>query len=349
MRALILLLFLTSGFAGLAYELAWVKELSLILGVSSGAISTVLAALMGGLALGSALLGRIADSTPRPLRMYALLEIGIGVSALLLHYAFHGVYSAYVSLARAMPEADWLFVMLRYLLCFAVLLVPTALMGGTLPAMSRVWVRTTDRIGAGVGVLYGTNTLGGVLGTLAVGFVLLRTLGVADTTRLAVALNLTAGLVCLWLARSWGAAQMPASPGRKSAEAAREPFTDWQWLLLAAFALAGATSLAYEVLWTRVLVYFTGQTIYAFSTILASYLIGLALGSLAAARLTDRIRDHLAAFGLLEIAIGISAAYLLLVIGHLSVMSEAVRGALPWTGRWASFGVTFALMLVPKR
>jgi len=82
MRALILLLFLMSGFAGLAYELVWVKELSLILGVSSGAISTVLAAFMGGLALGSALLGRIADSTPRPLRMYALLEIGIGISAL---------------------------------------------------------------------------------------------------------------------------------------------------------------------------------------------------------------------------------------------------------------------------
>ncbi|MDH4140697.1 MAG: spermidine synthase, partial [Coriobacteriia bacterium] len=131
MRGLILLLLLVSGFAGLTYELTWTKQLSLVFGVTSGAISTVLAAFMCGLALGSALLGRRADRTRRPLALYGVLELGIGASAFCLPYVFDGLNNTYVAMARAVPGATWAFVALRYLMCFAVLLVPTALMGGT--------------------------------------------------------------------------------------------------------------------------------------------------------------------------------------------------------------------------
>jgi len=346
-RGLILLLLLVSGFAGLTYELTWTKQLTLVFGVTSGAISTVLAAFMCGLALGSALLGKRADRARRPLALYGALELGIGASAFCLPYVFHGLNSTYVAMARALPGATWAFVALRYLLCFAVLLVPTALMGGTLPAISRAWVREKERIGAGVGLLYGVNTLGGVLGTIATGFLLLQVLGVGDTIRAAVALNLLAGFTSLWLARRTSTAQSPA--GRETArdETVREAKSEAGRLLLGAFALAGATSLAYEVLWTRVLVYFTGQTIYAFSTILACFLIGIALGSLVVTRLVDRMRDQVAIFGLLELGIGLSAAYLLLLIHQLYPLGHVVSELLPGRAWWVWFAITFALLLVP--
>lgn len=369
LSALILLAFTLSGFAGLAYELVWTKKLSLIFGVSSGAITTVLAAFMGGLALGSALLGRRADRSRRPLFLYGALELGIGVSAYLIPYLFDAVNAAYIALARALPYQTATFVALRYLLCFAALLAPTVLMGGTLPVMSRAWVREKERIGEGVGLLYGVNTMGGVLGTIATGFVLLGTLGAADTTRVAVALNLVIGVACMWLARGLpesateperaasGAEVSAPRRGRRSRAARRgqahEPLAGealspaGQRLLLVGYALAGATSLAYEVLWTRVLVYFTSQTIYAFSTILACFLIGLAVGSFVFARPADRLRDRLTAFGLIELGIGISASYLLLMIGRLVSLSRAVQAIAGGGEAPPKFAVAFALMLAP--
>jgi len=358
-RALLPALLTLSGFAGLAYELVWTKKLSLIFGVTSGAITTVLAAFMGGLALGSALLGRRADRSRRPLALYGGLELGIGICAFLLPYLFDAVNAGYVALARALPRGTAAFVVLRYLLCFCALLAPTALMGGTLPAMSRAWVRQRELIGAGVGLLYGANTLGGVIGTVATGFFLLRTLGAADTTRVAVTLNLVIGLLSIWLGRGaeLSAPERPSvrlpSPRRRrprrrdrTAAAGREKARSAEWVLLVGYAVAGATSLAYEVLWTRLLVYFTGQTIYAFSTILAAFLTGLALGSFLLARPADRLRDRLSVFGLLELGIGLSAAYLLLAIGGLLSLSAAARAA---TGGETGprFAVAFALMLAP--
>jgi len=345
--ALILGLFTLSGFAGLAYELIWTKKLSLIFGVTTGAITTVLAAFMGGLALGSALLGARADRSRRPLAFYGALELGIGASAFLLPHAFDAVNGVYIELARSLPRGTATFVTLRYLLCFAVLLVPTALMGGTLPAMSRFWVRERARIGAGVGLLYGMNTIGGVLGTIAAGFVLLRVLGAADTTRVAVSLNLLVGFVCIWLARGLPE-PVPEPAARGSSRAEHQPeHPAPAWLLLVGFAVAGATSLAYEVLWTRVLVYFTGQTIYAFTTILACFLVGLALGSFALGRFADRVRDRLSVFGLLELAIGLSATYLLLLIGRLLPLSAAARTVFGEGETAPRFAAAFALMLVP--
>jgi spermidine synthase len=202
-----------------------------------------------------------------------------------------------------------------------------------------------------------------VLGTVAAGFLLLRTLGMSDTTRLAVTLNLAIGFACLWLARvttetmpaaprarpSGGRARHGRSAGRASPKRAREARShrSLDWLLLVGYGVAGATSLAYEVLWTRVLVYFTGQTIYAFSTILASFLIGIALGSLLLARAADRMRDRLSAFGLLELGVGLAAAYLLLVIGRLLPLAQAARGALGGGEVGPRFAVASALMLLP--
>jgi len=328
MLALLLIIFVLSGFAGLTYELTWTKHLMLIFGVSHQAISTVLAAFMAGLALGSFLLGPLADRVSRPLRLYAVLEAGIGLSAAFLPAALTFANEAYISLARSTPQHSWAFAALRFALCFAVLLVPTTLMGGTLPALSRHFIRRADGIGAGAGLLYGANTVGGVLGAAATGFFLLSTLGANGTTRLAVATNfaVAAGAFLLSFA-SRSAPPQPAAhiPVSQTTQANAPNFMSA--FLLIAFGLAGAASLAYEVLWTRVLIYFMDLTIYSFTTILVTFLTGLALGSFLFARIADRRRDLLGLFGLIEIAIALSAIYLLHTLGPVlfAIRPNAVR------------------------
>ncbi len=356
----ILLIFLLSGIAGLAYELVWVKTLSLIFGVSSQAITTVLAAFMGGLALGSLIFGRRADRSRSPLRLYAALEVGIGVSALLLPYIFPLINRLYVLMAQTFPDHSWVFTTTRFLLCFAALLVPTTLMGGTLPAISRFLVVRFDRVGRGVGLLYGANTVGGILGCLATGFLLLRFLGAHGTTLVAVTLNLIAGLVAFHIAAHYGrirpvsatttrqtpqqqnAASESAPPRPGAAEAGHRTLGTF---VLVSFGVAGATSLAYEVLWTRVLVYFVGISIYSFTMILATFLTGLALGSFCFARVADRRKDLLIVFGVLELAIGLCAVYLLQTTGMALSFQTA---SFSWlTSLAGDLAKASSLMLVP--
>jgi spermidine synthase len=354
MNIVILLIFVLSGFAGLAYELVWTKHLMLIFGVSSQAISTVLAAFMGGLALGSVLIGRFADRLRRPLRFYALLELGIGVSALAIPAALHLVNGAYVSLARDVPAHSWALTVARFLLCFAVLLVPTTLMGGTLPTMSRQFIRREEGIGTGAGLLYGANTLGGIIGVGATGFILLRVLGAHQTTLLAVGVNAFVALAALLLSlRAAPIEQRPiaAAPDAAPAAATAPATARLRTFILIAFGIAGAASLAYEVLWTRVLVYFMDLTIYSFTTILVTFLTGIALGSFLFARLADRTRNLLALFGIIELFISLSAVYLLHTMGKLLLLSTNVSQHLPlfgYTGMVAArFAAAFVFMLLP--
>jgi len=360
LNRIILLIFLLSGFAGLAYELIWVKTLSLIFGVSSPAITAVLAAFMGGLALGSLIFGRRADRSRSPLRLYAALEVGIGVSALLLPHIFPLINRLYVLMAQTFPNHSWVFTTTRFLLCFAALLVPTTLMGGTLPAISRFLVVRFDRVGRGVGLLYAVNTIGGILGCLATGFLLLRFLGAHATTLVAVVLNLIAALIAFRIAAQYGrvrpvsattprqppqqqnAASESAPPRHSAAEAGHRTLGTF---VLVSFGVAGATSLAYQVLWTRVLIYFVGISIYSFTMILATFLTGLALGSLCFAPIADRRKDLLLVFGLLELAIGLCAVYLLQTTGMVLSFRVAY---FPWLELLAgNLAKVSLLMLVP--
>jgi spermidine synthase len=352
MAGAIFVIFVVSGFAGLAYELVWTRHLMLIFGVSSHAISTVLAAFMAGLAVGSVVLGRAADRVRHPLRLYALLEVGIGASALALPAALGLVNDAYVATARALPAHSWLLGAARFLLCFGILLVPTTLMGGTLPAMSRELIRRADVVGRGAGLLYGANTVGGVLGAGASGYLLLRTLGSHKTTLLAVGLNFAvaaaAGALSL-RARALRPALRAEAP--EPAPVSPEPRRWLPTVVLVAFGLAGAASLAYEVLWTRVLVYFMDLTIYSFTTILVTFLTGIALGSFLFARAADRGRNLLALFAAMELLIAVSAVYLVQTMGTLLSASRAM-GALLLPGAAGSemiarFAAAFILILGP--
>ena len=178
----VLLLFALSGVSGLIYEIIWIRMLSHILGGTSYAISTVLAAFMTGLALGSYFYGRRVDSVQQPLRLYAKLEFGIAAFGALAYFLVRAALPVYVTIAGAVPEP--VLAVLRVVIACVVLLPPTFLMGGTLPVLSRFIVRSHRHLGRGVGLLYAVNTLGAVAGCFLTGYVFIMVLGIIETVAL---------------------------------------------------------------------------------------------------------------------------------------------------------------------
>ena len=323
------LLFL-SGAAGLIYQVAWVRLLGLAFGVTVFAISTVLAAFMGGLAIGSFFGGRRAALTTSPLRTYGLVELGVGATALLTPWAFRLLQDVYAGLSQAV-DAPLLAGAARTALALAVLLVPTALMGATLPlAVGGVRVqRGHVREDAWtMGLLYATNTAGAIVGCLLSGFVLIGRLGLSETIATAAAANLAAGLGGLVLstrarrssslsARSRGEGEDASAPEPNSAsERNAERLAR---AALWAFAASGAISLAYEVVWSRILAVLFDSSIYGFVLMLATVLAGIALGG-AAGGVLVRVRPSPAtagaAFGAIELGIGLAAVLALAAFGN---------------------------------
>src|SRR5262245_41172074 len=187
-------LFLLSGVSALTYELAWQRLLHLVFGVSTLAVAAVLAAYMGGLALGGLLFGRLADRTERPLRLYALLEASLGLSALLVPPGFALLAHWYTGLSAALGPGPWGGTLLRLGLALLVLGGPATLLGGTLPVLARLVCRPHDGLPQSFSLLYAVNTLGAVLGAALTGFVLLHRLGLQQTLWLASAVNLLIAL-----------------------------------------------------------------------------------------------------------------------------------------------------------
>ena len=281
MTSVIYWLFLASGAAGLIYEVVWMRILMRILGATVLAYTIVLAAFMLGLALGGWRFGRRIDHRGQPLLVYAALETGVGLWALLLPSLLTAALALFVSIARGLADSPVLLNIIRSLIAFAALLLPTILMGGTLPVLSKSLVHSGQEIGNKVGKLYAVNTFGAILGAGAAGFILLGKIGEIRTTLIAVALNLTAAAGAALLARSL---PQPPDPRRGAqqcalAESPASPSLARQALLLVVVAITGFTILAYEVLWTRTAVLLTGNTTYSFSLMLLAFLTGIAVGS----------------------------------------------------------------------
>lgn len=352
---LLLGLFCLSGISGLLYEVAWTRMLYLLFGDTVLAVSTVLASFMTGLALGSWWSGRYVDRRQRVLTLYAGLEAGIGVSALALPVALQALTPLYVWLYQHLHTAVWLFSVVRFLLAFGLLFVPTTLMGATLPVLSRYMVHNTATLGWRVGLLYALNTAGAVLGCLLAGYVLIGRLGLAQTVWLGAALNVAIALV-VWVVQRYTAEEMqePEAPQYLAAEAPPAPYVyDRQTVrrVLWGFALSGYAALSYEVLWTRALTFFIGNSTYAFSAMLTTFLCGLALGSFVCARFSDRHRNLLALCGALQVAIGVYGVLTIAIMGRLFYglnawwegFSHAYWGSAPWL----TFVKAFAVMLPP--
>ena len=292
-----LALFVGSGCAALIYEVVWFQMLQLSLGSSAVSLGVLLGTFMGGMCLGSWLFPKKVDEKHHPLKVYAYLEIGIGICGVLILLIVPLLGSVYTAIAGTGQFS----VFLRGLVAAIVLLPPTLMMGATLPAISR-WVEATPRGVSWLGFFYGGNIAGAVVGCLLAGFYLLRVFDMTVTTFVAAALNTLVGVLALAIA-SRTHYEAPA-PGRAVVEAA--PGSGVVYLTI---ALSGLTALAAQVIWTRVLSLLFGATVYTFSLILAVFLVGLGLGSSLGASLAHNLKNPRAALGWTQMMLCVALAY----------------------------------------
>lgn len=261
-------LFGVSGFAGLLYQVVWTRRLVLVFGATVYSFSTVLAGFMGGLGLGSLWGSKLAARTRDPWRLYGWLELGVAASA--------SLFPAALSLMLWLLEnTDLPTGPARFALTFAALLPPTFLMGATFPVLAELFARTGAE--ARVGVLYASNLGGACLGTLAGAFLFLSAFGFSGTHWLAVALSTLAGMTALLRP----AAAADRRPGPEPSPAAAGPA---RWIL-AAVTVSGFCGMAFEVVWTRILVPSFNNSVYGFSSVLFVFLAGLGGGSFVAGRI----------------------------------------------------------------
>src|SRR5687767_5174259 len=251
-----LFLFVGSGCAALIYEVVWLQLLQLVVGSSAISLGVLLGTFMGGMCLGSFLLPRYISAREHPLRVYAFMEIGIGVLGLLILFGVPALANIYTAWGGSGPFG----LLFRAVVASFFLLPPTILMGATLPAMSR-WVETSPQGVAWLGYFYGGNTGGAVVGSLLAGFYLLRVYDMATATYVAVALNLLVGGVALLIA---GALPYQASTATRE----KVKPAAGAWAVYVAIAISGMTALASQVIWTRTLSLLFGATVYTFSLIL---------------------------------------------------------------------------------
>ena len=323
MPFLLLALFL-SGISGLTYQVLWLRLLSLVFGVTAYAASTVLASFMAGLALGSFLSGRVALRARRPLLWFGCAELLIGLSALATPTALQAIGQVYGAAAGSIGEALALTTALRFVCALAVLIVPTTLMGATLPLVVASPLVRRDAIASRVGALYGTNTAGAICGAILTGFYLIGAIGIRSTFTWAAALNAAAGIVAILLSRKYetGAADVvPAASATRDATSTATAQAAPVRLMLIVFGLSGFASLALEVIWFRILVLFLPATTYAFTTMLATVLFGLAAGGWLAARLLRRDRDWMAWLTTIQLATGV-----LIVASLVALSATYARG-----------------------
>ena len=302
--------FFFSGAAGLIYQVVWTRMLTQIFGNTTYAIATVLSAFMAGLAIGSYLFGQIADRGKNDFLLYGILEAGVGVYGFCVPWIFALAQKVYGPIFGLNETYPFLFNLVLFFLSFVLLVFPTLLMGATLPVLSRFYVRSFAQFGRRIGDLYATNTLGAVIGCAAGGFLLIPTLGMRETVYVAAGVNLVIAVVILIVDRLRDKAPLPVVPEPSEStptESEAHSASMLRWVVLVSFGLSGFASLVYENAWTRSLTLVIGSSIYSFSTMLVTFLIGLALGGFFYARILGQREARLSTFGLIELWVGLSA------------------------------------------
>jgi spermidine synthase len=334
-RGPFLVLFAVSGAAALIYEVVWTRLLTLHMGHGLAAASAVLAAFMGGLAAGAGAAGRYAGTLPprRALTLYAALEIAIAVLAVLMPLLLITIRPLLAG-AYADGHGGATFAFVRLTSCVLLLCVPAACMGATFPIASRWIVRTAATAAQDAGGLYAANTLGAAAGAVMAGFALIPALGLRGTTFVGVALNLIAAAGA-WMiaARAVDPATEPTrnpdqgTGNRRKAKpelSTGTPYRSQPWLAAIALGVSGFASLTLQVVWTRLLAQILGPTTYAFSTVVAIFIIGIAGGATIGSRLAGRAKSPAAGLAcalLISAGLALAAAsgvdWALLTIGEI--------------------------------
>jgi len=293
----LLLLFVGSGCAALIYEVVWLQLLQLSIGSSAVSVAILLGIFMGGMCLGSLLLPKFIDPRQHPLRVYAFLELGIGLFGIIVLFLVPAIGNVYTKIAGSGQVS----LLLRAIVAGICLLPPTLLMGATLPAIAR-WVETSPRGVSWLGFFYGGNLVGAVAGSMLAGFYLLRLYDMPTATYVAVGLNVLVALIAL------GIASM--APYDAEASARRETIViGGNRTVYVVIALSGLTALGSEVLWTRVLSLQFGATAYTFSLILAVFLVGLGIGSTLGSALARNATSARAALGWCQLGLCVAIAW----------------------------------------
>jgi spermidine synthase len=304
-----LLLFAGSGCAALIYEIVWFQLLQLVIGSSAVSLGLLLAAYMGGLCLGSVALAKLVSTRHHPMRVYALLELGIAALGIIALFSVPLIVRAY---AAGAAQTGLMGLILRGAVAAVCLLPPTFLMGASLPAISR-WVETTPRGVSWLGLLYSANVAGAVTGCVLAGFYLLRVHDMAFATYIAAAINVGVALLALAVASGAGGWKGPG-PQERAAPAKRAPAV---WFIYAAIAFSGFTALGAEVVWTRLLSLLLGATVYTFSIILAVFLTGLWAGSGAGSFLARRVRNPGVALAGCQILLALAIAWTAFTLAYI--------------------------------
>jgi spermidine synthase len=314
-------IFVLSGAAGLIYEIVWSRQLVLVFGNTTQAVSAILTGFFGGMAIGAAIGGRIADRVRSPLRFYGLLEVALVAVVLVTPLTFQLIDEAYRGIYPSLEGTPWL-ALARLVLAVLALAPATIMMGATFPALVRHFSRSKE-FSEAFGRLYSANTLGAVAGTLIAGIVLIELFGLSGALRIGAACSGIAGVVALLLARGdrGVVATPPSAPTATTTTAATAPrmrgWTDLPWLPLVVAFVSGLTSLGYQVTWTRLLTSGTGGLTYVFTVILALFLIGIALGATIFSSVRSRIRDPVRTLAWTQFAVAVLAiAGLVLVISQ---------------------------------
>jgi spermidine synthase len=354
-----LVCFFFSGIAGLIYEVVWTRRLTLIFGTTLHSASTVLAIFMAGLALGSMIFGRLADRIKKPLHLYALLEVAIGIYALLTPALFGQLSVLRISQGNleGVQGVTWITVVM----VAAVLLVPTVLMGGTLPVVAKFLIRRREVVGTKVAQLYALNTFGGAVGALLAGYILIASLGISLTIYSAAFINIAVGFVTWWLQRdttgeqTWDEVDVERQPlrkkrgKRKRSELHARGSTQLS-ILLVGVGLSGLAALSLEVSWTRALTLVLGSSVYAFSTILTAFLLGIALGSWIAPRVMERGADPWRQLAFIELLLGGSVILLNIVFDRMPLwflsLYQMAEGSF-WGMQWLELALVLLVLLVP--
>jgi len=283
--------FFLSGATGLIYEVLWARMLGLVFGATTLAVSTVLAAFMGGLAIGSALAGRRGAAVKRPIRAYGLIEIGIALYALTVPFLFTFVDNLYAIIWQQFHPGFFAFSLWRFLLSCIMLLLPTALMGATLPLLSAALLRSNGSRSTSITRLYTRNLAGAICGSIVAGFLLLPTFGVRATIYIAALINILIGIASILADRRMetqlgpeeGATQTTAKDLQPEETSSAATAADARFWMTCAF-ISGFVTISTQVAWTRLLTMIVGSSTYAFSIVVALFLMGLSAGSFVIAR-----------------------------------------------------------------
>ncbi len=310
----ILLLFFLTGLTGLAYELVWIRLLILVFGSTQFAFTTVLTTFMAGLALGSLIFGRLVDRHDNPLKLYGILELALGAYCLASPLVFEAVRYIYLNVIGP-SETGAGFNGVQFGLAFIALIVPTTLMGGTLPIIVKYLTKRQKTVGFNTALAYSVNTIGAVVGCLITGLATLYLFGVKSTLYGAGLIDIAIGIVLIGIL-SVGAGGYKSSKERTEEEPCAISKTgdgralisrSALFIIISIFAISGFCSLVYEVLWTRVLSLIIGSSVYAFTIMLATFLLGIGLGSIIFAPFIDRCKKPVFWFAVLEAVIGLSS------------------------------------------